>query len=235
MRGASIVVGAAGGVGARVVAALQASGESAVFALDQFPPQAPTPPGVEWRVVDATQSSEVDAVADELDSLDLRPDVLVNCQGLFRVVPFSEINDDEWSLLQRVNLTSVFFTCRAFGSRMVRAGRGSIVNVASGAGERGSPRTASHYAAAKGGVIAFSKSLARELTPSGVRVNVVSPGALDTEMYGSPADRAGSAKTMPLGRLGTPQEIADVVAFLSSDKASFIAGAVIRANGGSLI
>jgi NAD(P)-dependent dehydrogenase (short-subunit alcohol dehydrogenase family) len=127
--------------------------------------------------------------------------------------------------------------CRLACEPMIAQGAGSIVNFASTAGEYGSISPAAHYAAAKGAVIALTKSLARELSPRGIRVNAISPGPVDTVglTAGSSATSDETAARTLLGRLGTPQEIADGVAFLVSDESSFITGHVLRVNGGSLL
>jgi len=127
--------------------------------------------------------------------------------------------------------------CELVSAPMVAAGRGSIVNFASTAGESGSISPAAHYAAAKGGVIALTKSLARELSPLGVRVNAVSPGPIDTSglRQGSSAEYQEVADRTLLARLGTPQEIAGCVAFLLSSDSFFVTGHILRANGGSLL
>lgn len=232
---AIVVFGAAGAVGRAVVERFLDSTASTIFALDRRSVVGFTDQRVHTAVVDATSHAEVGAVAASIQAQGYLPEVLVNCQGLFSIQSFDDITADDWRLHQDVNLTSAFFSCQAFGRCMKEARFGAIVNIASGAGERGSPRPASHYAAAKGGLIAFSKSLARELLPHGVRVNVVSPGPLDTEMYGSTEDRQRAATQTPMGRLGDPHEIADVVDYLASPRASLIAGAIVRANGGLLI
>jgi NAD(P)-dependent dehydrogenase (short-subunit alcohol dehydrogenase family) len=120
---------------------------------------------------------------------------------------------------------------------MVARGRGSVVNFASTAGEYGSIRPAAHYAAAKGALIAMTKSLAREVSPHGVRVNVISPGPVDTPML-APADAAQraqiTARTL-VGRLGRPEDLAEAALYLGSGDSTFVTGEVLRVNGGALI
>jgi NAD(P)-dependent dehydrogenase (short-subunit alcohol dehydrogenase family) len=120
---------------------------------------------------------------------------------------------------------------------MLERGSGSIINFASTAGEYGSIRPSAAYAAAKGAVIAFTKSLAREVSPAGIRANCVSPGPIDTPMLqaATPEQRAIAASRTLLGRLGTPDDIAQAVRYLASDESSFITGDVLRVNGGSLL
>jgi len=162
---------------------------------------------------------------------------LVNVAGLWRSQQFAELSLDDIDTVIEANLRTAIVCCKVASVRMVAAGRGSIVNFASTAGEYGSVSPAAHYAAAKGGVIALTKSLARELSPLGVRVNAVSPGPVDTNgLYqgSAVATTAVAARTL-LGRLGTPREIATCVAFLLSTDSSFVTGHVLRANGGSLL
>ena len=162
---------------------------------------------------------------------------LVNVAGLWRSTGFDELELDEVDLVLRANLRTAIVCCRLAAEPMLAAGEGSIVNFASTAGEYGSISPAAHYAAAKGGVVALTKSLARELSPRGIRVNAVSPGPIDTvglSAGSSAATDEVAARTL-LGRLGTPQEIADCVAFLLSPQSSFVTGHILRANGGSLL
>lgn len=162
---------------------------------------------------------------------------LVNVAGLWRSQDFAELSFDEINAVITSNLMTAIVCCKLVSEPMVSAGSGSIVNFASTAGEYGSISPAAHYAAAKGGVIALTKSLARELSPLGVRVNAVSPGPVETSGLhrGSSANCKHVAARTLLGRLGTPQEIASCVAFLLGPESSFVTGHILRANGGSLL
>lgn len=162
---------------------------------------------------------------------------LVNVAGLWRSQNFGELSMEDIDTVIEANLRTAIVCCKVASVPMIAAGRGSIVNFASTAGEYGSVSPAAHYAAAKGGVIALTKSLARELSPLGVRVNAVSPGPIDTSGFYQGSDvatTAVAARTL-LGRLGTPREIATCVAFLLGSDSSFVTGHVLRANGGSLL
>lgn len=162
---------------------------------------------------------------------------LVNVAGSWRSQPFGDLSLDDIDAVIEANLRTAIVCCKAVSVPMVVAGRGSIVNFASTAGEYGSVSPAAHYAAAKGGVIALTKSLARELSPLGVRVNAVSPGPIDTGGFyrgSAVATTAVAARTL-LGRLGTPREIATCVVFLLGSESSFVTGHILRANGGSLL
>jgi NAD(P)-dependent dehydrogenase (short-subunit alcohol dehydrogenase family) len=231
-----IIVGAGGMVGQAVVRRFLETSDSTVFAIDvRFPAGSLSHPRVRERRVDATSRAALMGVRDEISGDGSAPAVLVNCQGRFSVENFDEIDIDSWNIHLAINLTSVFLATSLFAPAMKAAGRGAVVNVASGAGEMGSRRPASHYAAAKGGVIAFSKSVARELAPFGVRVNVVSPGPLDTDMYGDKSTRAAGAALTLVNRLGSAEEVADAILYLASPGAGFVIGEVLRVNGGVLL
>jgi NAD(P)-dependent dehydrogenase (short-subunit alcohol dehydrogenase family) len=165
------------------------------------------------------------------------PEVLVNVAGLFRMESFVSSAPAGWQQMIAANLLTALVACRAVLPGMVEAGTGSIVNFASTAGEYGSIRPAAAYAAAKAGVIGFTKSLAREVSPSGVRVNAISPGPIDTPAFqlASPEDRkAAEARTL-LGRMGRPLDIAQGVLYLACDESAFVTGTVLQVNGGSLL
>jgi NAD(P)-dependent dehydrogenase (short-subunit alcohol dehydrogenase family) len=169
---------------------------------------------------------------------DLGPvDGLVNCAGLWAPLAYDEIDERAWAETLAANLATAFAACRAVLPGMVVRGSGTVVNFASTAGEYGSIRPAAHYAAAKGGVIALTKSLAREVSPHGVRVNAVSPGPTDTPALGAstPEQRAAAGARTLLGRLGYPHEIGGACVFLLSPLSTFVTGHVLRVNGGSLL
>lgn len=161
---------------------------------------------------------------------------LANCAGVWRDAPYQEVTEDQWDFTLDINLKGIFFFCQAAMEQMSQAEGGSVVNIASTAGEYGSIRAAAHYAASKGGIIAMSKSLAREGAPS-IRVNVVSPGPTDTPMLAATEDEKREVAKRPMvGRLGTAEDMAAAVLYLSDPKkAGYITGEVLRVNGGSLI
>ena len=148
----------------------------------------------------------------------------------------TDTTDDQWRRVFSVDLDGMFYTLRAAVPGMVRRKRGAIVTVSSMWGVTGGSCEAP-YSAAKAGVIGLTKSLAKELGPSRVRVNCVAPGVVDTEMNAhlTPDDRAALAEETPLGRLGAPEEIAQAICFLASDRSSFITGQVLRVDGGMVI
>jgi NAD(P)-dependent dehydrogenase (short-subunit alcohol dehydrogenase family) len=160
---------------------------------------------------------------------------LVNCAGVWHAADAQDVTEQDWNFVLDINLKGSFFFCVAAMEQMREAGEGSIVNIASTAGEYGSIRAAAHYAASKGGIIAMSKSLAREGAPC-IRVNVVSPGPIDTPMLAATEEEKREVGKRPLvGRLGTPQDIAAAVLYLSGPHAGYVTGEVLRVNGGSLI
>ena len=148
----------------------------------------------------------------------------------------TDVTPSQWRQVVSVDLDGVFYTLRAAIPGMVRQKRGAIVTISSMWGVTGGSCEAP-YSAAKAGVIGLTRALAKELGPSHIRVNCVAPGVVDTEMNAhlTPEDRAALAEETPLGRLGAPEEIAQAIHFLASDRASFITGQVLRVDGGMVI
>ena len=193
-------------------------------------------------------ASEIGAIAVELDVADLERvqhtvldtgphQVLVNNAGIDQHAYFTQTAVADWRRLLAVNLESVFATTHAALPAMQAAGFGRIINIASEAGRMGS-RGAAVYAAAKGGVIAFTRSIARENGRKGITANVIAPGPIDTPLLRQALDQGGDkllhamTDATLVGRLGTPEEVAATVAFLASAEAGFITGEVIGVSGG---
>ncbi|HYN06121.1 MAG TPA: glucose 1-dehydrogenase [Vicinamibacterales bacterium] len=166
-------------------------------------------------------------------------DILVNNAGsLVGRYPIRELTEDRWDEVLTLNLKSAVFCTQAVAPSMIARRAGAIVNVGSIAGHSGGGPGAGPYAAAKAGLVAMTKSLAKELAPHGVRVNAISPGVIDTpfhEVFSTPEMMRGFMSTIPLGRLGTPLECAKVIVFLASSAASFIVGETIEVNGGQFM
>lgn len=236
-----LVVGAGGTIGREVCARLLADGATVVAADRTVEPLAELaelhPEDLDPAVLDGSDLAAVEALVEAAESRHGPVHGLVNVAGWFEIVGFADSTPDQWSAMLQANLLTAMASCRAVVPRMVGRGAGTVVNFASTAGEYGSIRPSAAYAAAKGGVIAFTKSLAREVSPHGVRVNAVSPGPVETPMLkvGSAAARAQAAGRTLLGRLGTPADIADGVAYLVGDGAAWVTGEVLRINGGSLL
>lgn len=173
----------------------------------------------------------LDSVSQEWGSVQ----VLVNCAAVTRVTPLFEISPEEFSQVMDINLRSVFVGCQVFGSYFREQGFGRIVNIASLAGQNGGTATGAHYAASKGAIITLTKVFARELAAHGVTVNAIAPGPLDVPLLSEilPTDKlAGMPSMIPVGQLGNPAFIGDIVALLASRRAASITGATIDANGG---
>jgi 3-oxoacyl-[acyl-carrier protein] reductase len=163
-----------------------------------------------------------------------RIDGLVNNAGLTQVSPFLDITPEVWDAVIRTDLTAAFHTCRAALPSMLERGSGSIVNIASRLGQMGIAETAA-YSAAKAGLIGFTRSLAREVGPNGVRVNAVAPGVVITDMTSDLVESEEGKRRMrdmALGRFGRAEEIADTVVFLLSDRASLFTGQTLNPNAG---
>jgi 3-oxoacyl-[acyl-carrier protein] reductase len=166
-------------------------------------------------------------------------DVLVNNAGsLMRRMKVVELDEATWNEILNLNLTSAALCSHAVASCMIERKRGAIINVVSIAGRNGGGPGAGPYAAAKGGLITYTKSLAKELAQHGVRVNAISPGVIDTpfhEVFSTPEMIRNFVATIPLGRVGTAIECAKVIAFLASDASSYVVGETIEVNGGQMM
>ena len=164
--------------------------------------------------------------------------ILINNAGILRPTPVIDIQEDEWDLVVNVNLKGTYLCSRAVLPSMQKTGWGRIVNFSSTAGKNISTVGGAHYTAAKAGILGFTRHLAKEVAGYGITVNAVCPGLIDTEMVRSTisAERAQAyADSFPIKRLGEPFEVAELVAFLASDRAAYITGASLDINGGDLM
>lgn len=167
-----------------------------------------------------------------------RVDILVNNAGIWKRASIGSMTEKEWDETMDVNLKGTFFFCREVAPLMKKRRRGKIINISSTAGQRGEPHY-SHYAASKGGMIAFTKSIAVELAPFNVNVNCIAPGWVDTDMTASALRSRAMQKEIPTiiprGRVATPEEIASSVLFLASDLSNHYVGAILSVNGGGVL
>jgi 2-hydroxycyclohexanecarboxyl-CoA dehydrogenase len=219
------------------VAVLDLNGEAAERAAEDIRSNAGEAIGVGADVSDRSAVDEAfGRVRGELGPVT----VLVTSAGLVAFEPFLEITFESWERVFDVNIHGTFHCCQAALPDMIAARWGRIVTVSSSSAQRGSPRMA-HYASSKGAVIALTKSLAREFAPVGITVNNIPPSGIETPMQqqsqteGHLPSNEVMAKAIPLGHLGTGDDIAAAAAFLCSDDAGFITGQVLAVNGGSVI
>ncbi|UPG88601.1 3-oxoacyl-ACP reductase FabG [Luteibacter aegosomaticola] len=189
--------------------------------------------GGHGRVLDVTNPEAIDALVDEIAKASGAISVLVNNAGITRDQLLMRMKEEDWSAIMDTNLTSVFRTSKAVMRGMMKARKGRIISIASVVGVTGNPGQA-NYAAAKAGIIAFSKSLAREIGSRGITVNVVAPGFIDTDMTRALPEEQREAllSGIALGHLGEGRDIAEAVAFLASPAAKYITGETLHVNGG---
>ena len=186
---------------------------------------------------DITKSSEVKEMVSQVQRSFGRIDILVNNAGIIRRGTIETVTEEDWDRVIEVNLKGTFNCCKAVVDIMKQQGYGKIVNVSSIAGKMGDITSAPGYGPSKAGVDALTKTLARQLAPYGINVNAVSPHAIETEMSAqwSEERRKEIIASIPLGRLGKPEDVAEAVLFLVSDAASFITGEILDVNGGALM
>jgi 3-oxoacyl-[acyl-carrier protein] reductase len=188
---------------------------------------------------DVTSAADVAEMVRAVRDVWGRIDILVNNAGdLLGRQSLAEMTEDYWDQTMNLNLKSVFLCVKAVWEEMAERRSGSIVNVSSIAGRHGGGVGAGVYAAAKGGLIVYTKALAKELAPRGVRVNGVNPGVIDTPYHQRNSSRETYERmisSVPMGRAGTPEDVADVIVFLASDAARYVTGENIELNGGLLM
>ena len=240
------VTGAAQGLGAAIARAFVARGDLVVLGDANEQAVAATAreldPSGERAIplrADVRERADVERLVGEAIARGGRLDVMVNNAARTPIVSFWDITTEEWDDVLAVNLRGVFHGCQIAGAHMCERGGGGgrIVNLASVAGQHGRGVTGAHYAASKAGIVGLTRLLATELAPSGVTVNAVAPAAIDGPAAATvPPDRLAAMKAMiPVRRLGRPEEVADLVAFLTSQEAGFITGATYDVNGGLLM
>lgn len=191
------------------------------------------PPGSRGAVLDVSSSESVSALFQLLESESLLPGILVNNAGITRDGLLARMGEDDWDAVLDTNLKSLYLTCKAAARHLMRARRGKIINITSVVGVMGNAGQV-NYAAAKAGMVGFTRALARELAPRNITVNAVAPGFIDTDMTRALAEnqRQALVAQIPLGRLGSGDDVASAVAFLASAGAGYITGELIHVNGG---
>lgn len=238
----AIVTGAIGGIGAATVKALLAAGVRVAAvdivgeseALRRIPSLAEEGNLFLQKDVSSVRACE-SIVAETLAKLG-RVDILVNAAAVLKRIPIDDVQEEDWEQILDTNLKSQYFLSRA-ASRPMRASRwGRIINFTSQGAYTGGFHSSSVYNTAKGGVLTLTRSFARYLAPYGVLVNAVAPGGVQTRMMALPKEQLDEfIAQIPLGRMATPEEIADIVLFLASEAARYLTGTVIDASGGLLM
>lgn len=187
---------------------------------------------------DVAEQADVSRMFDEAEAALGPLDILINNAGVWPTAYVKDMAEEEWRTTMELNLTGPFLTCREAVRRWLRSGRqGRIVNVSSQAAFQGSTTGHAHYAASKAGLVALTVSLAREVASQGIHVNAVAPGMMRTDMAQAAlaTDEDKYLARIPLQRIGDPSEIADVVTFLASERASYMTGATVDVSGGMLM
>ena len=233
-----LVTGASRGIGAAIADELAAQGATVIGTATSESGAAAiagrlASSGGHGRALDVTDAAAVEALVEAIGKEFGSISILVNNAGITRDNLLMRMKEEDWQAILDTNLTSVYRTSKAVMRGMMKARKGRIINIASVIGVTGNAGQA-NYAAAKAGIIAFSKSLAKEIGSRGVTVNVVAPGFIDTDMTRAMPQEAKDALVgqIALGRLGEPVDIARTVAFLAGPAASYITGETLHVNGG---
>lgn len=240
----AIVTGGARGIGAAIGRALAQEGARVALAdvdlaaAQRTAAELPPPGGPGWALaVDVADREAVQAMVSQVQAEFGRVDILVNNAGICPLTPFEEIEEAEWDRVLAVNLKGAFLCSQAVVGLMKERGYGRIINISSVAGKMGGVMVGAHYAASKAGLLALTWCLARAYAPYGITVNAIAPATVDTDMTRAwPEEvRQNLAQSIPLGRLGRPEEVAAAAVFLASEEAGFITGEVLDVNGGFLM
>ena len=236
----AIVTGGTRGIGAAIAASLAEHGASVVVSgrdAERVQRAVKTLEGLDGRVVglvaDAAKREDTERLVDTAKQEFGRLDVVVNNAGITRDALLVRMKDDDWDHVMEVNLRGAFLMTRAATKVMMRQRSGRIINIASAAGAMGNAGQV-NYSAAKAGLIGLTKASARELAHWSILVNAVAPGLIETDMSAALSDAARQAflAQVPLGRIGTAREVAEVVRFLAGDGASYVTGQIFHVNGG---
>jgi 3-oxoacyl-[acyl-carrier protein] reductase len=234
----ALVTGASRGIGAAIAARLSADGARVIGTATT--PEGATrisealkTQGGRGAVLEVTSQESIDALIADIESKEGPISILCNNAGITRDMLLIRMKQEDWDSVIQTNLASVFRLSKAVLRGMMKARKGRIISIASIVGLTGNPGQA-NYAAAKAGMIAFTKSLAREVGSRNITCNIIAPGFIDTDMTRAlnEAQRAGLSSQIPLGRLGRPADIAAAAAFLASEEAGYVTGETLHVNGG---
>ncbi len=236
----ALVTGASRGIGAAIAAGLASAGATVIGTATSEGGAAAIGEALgnngRGVVLNIADDASVEAALKDIQANDGAPTILVNNAGITRDNLLMRMKPEEWDEVIATNLTGVYRLCKGCLRGMMKAKKGRIINIASVIGVMGNAGQ-SNYAAAKAGIIGFSKSLAREIGSRNITVNVVAPGFIDTDMTRVlPEDQRGAMLAqVPLGRLGESQDIANAVLFLASGAAAYVTGETLHVNGGMLM
>jgi 3-oxoacyl-[acyl-carrier protein] reductase len=242
----TIITGGAGGIGREITESFLKEGAT-VLIIDKAEYSAQKSKGNLFRKCgkglffirgDVSLDDEVKRIIDNAYAEFSRIDILVNCAGIYEDCPFLNMDGENWDRTIKVNLYGCFYCTRAVASYMQHQGSGSIINISSIGGQTAPSVGHAHYAASKAGVIGFTKAVAKELAPFGIRVNSICPGVTKGTRMGDRAIRnVGEeyAKNIPLGRFALPIDIAYGAIYLASDESKYITGATLSINGGAFM
>lgn len=241
MEKCAVITGASRGIGSAVAKALASDGYSLALIYNNSQRQAEQLQkelncNSKIYKCDISDSKQVNNTVEKITEDFSYISLLVNNAGIAQQKLFTDITDDDWKTMIDTNLSGAFYFSRAVLPSMIKRKQGKIINIASMWGETGGSCEV-HYSAAKAGIIGMTKALAKEVGLSGITVNAVSPGVIKTDMLSSfsQEDLSELERETPLNRLGTPEDVANAVRFLASERADYITGQVLSVNGGIII
>lgn len=232
------ITGGSRGIGAACVRLFAANGDRVFFTYNKSKEKATALAEATGAFAVCADASSVEMMTKAAEAVHRfgQLDVLINNAGIAQIKMFQDITEDDWDRMFDVNIKSMYIASKLFVGDMISKKNGRIINISSMWGETGGSCEV-HYSASKAAVIGFTKALAKELGPSGITVNCVSPGVIDTDMNAllDDDDLRSLMDEIPVNRIGTPQDVARTIAFLASEEAGFITGTTVPVNGGMVI